>query len=97
MERTREWLAKRKYSPTGVSPEVEAAPPHAHHAGPKSNDSTAIPLCLKHHDEWHSANGWTKHLVKDARRAWAESAIAVTRVMLGWGAEHTAATTGDAK
>lgn len=56
----------------------------AHHAGPKVNDSTAVPLCWKHHGEWHSANGAFKGWNKYARRMWAEVAIAETRRILGW-------------
>lgn len=59
-------------------------PSHAHHAGPKSNDSTAVPLCSRHHREWHDANGFFRGATKEARRAWAATAITVTRAALGW-------------
>lgn len=61
---------------------------HAHHAGErpgmsrKAPDDTAVPLCLKHHEEWHNASGYFRHLDKDGRREWAEKAIAETRERL---------------
>lgn len=54
----------------------------AHHAGPKSNDSTAVPLCVKHHDQWHNGNGVFKGLGKDARRKWAAERIIETRARI---------------
>ena len=45
----------------------------AHHAGPKANDSTAVPLCWKHHGEWHDANGPFKWLDKTSQRDWAST------------------------
>jgi hypothetical protein len=56
----------------------------AHHAGPKSNDSTAVPLCVKHHAQWHDANGVFKGWDREQRRAWAAATIAWTRMALGW-------------
>jgi hypothetical protein len=55
----------------------------AHHAGPKSNDSTCVPLCWKHHGNWHDARGPFVALDKQGRRMWAESAIEVTRARTG--------------
>jgi hypothetical protein len=52
----------------------------AHHAGPKSNDSTAVPLCHKHHQQWHDANGVFKGWIKQLRRTWAAMAIDATRL-----------------
>jgi hypothetical protein len=54
----------------------------AHHAGPKTNDSTTVPLCFGHHDAWHSANGAFKGMDKEQRRKWAEFAIAETRLLV---------------
>lgn len=54
-------------------------PVHAHHAGPKRLDRTAVPLCMVHHDQWHSANGYFRGWERNARRAWAEIAISVTQ------------------
>ena len=56
-----------------------AFPSQAHHAGPKKNDSTAVPLCWGHHDQWHSGNGIFKGWTKADRRAWADAAIDDTR------------------
>ena len=61
----------------------------AHHAGPKINDSTAVPLCVTHHSHWHDANGAFKGWNKCERRIWAEQAIAVTRGVLGWARTQT--------
>lgn len=47
----------------------------AHHAGPKTNDSTAVPLCVKHHAQWHDLNGVFKGWKKADRRGWADRAI----------------------
>lgn len=54
----------------------------AHHAGPKTNDSTAVPLCWKHHAAWHEGNGVFKSWSKAQRREWAENAIAETQAVL---------------
>lgn len=54
----------------------------AHHAGPKVNDSTAVPLCAKHHQQWHDANGVFKGWGKEGRRAWAKAAIDATRLLV---------------
>jgi hypothetical protein len=51
----------------------------AHHAGPKTNDSTAVALCFKHHDQWHAGNGVFKGWFKSERREWADAAIDDTR------------------
>jgi hypothetical protein len=51
----------------------------AHHAGPKKNDSTGVPLCVRHHGHWHDANGVFKGWKKESRRQWAGAAIADTR------------------
>lgn len=75
----------------------------AHHAGPKANDSTAVPLCFGHHGDWHdlSGNGVFGGFTKSDRRAWAESAIKDTRRIIREGdefeAEHTAATTTETR
>lgn len=48
-----------------------------HHAGLdkgtglKASDTSAIPLCRVHHDEWHDAKGYFKGWAKWARREWA--------------------------
>ena len=60
---------------------------HAHHAGrgsmgKKAPDDTAVPLCLKHHQDWHGASGYFKEMGQEARREWAEEAIMKTRAML---------------
>lgn len=58
---------------------------HAHHAGRKpgtslkAHDSTAIPLCDKHHRAWHGANGVFRGWTKAQRRYWADAAIQDTR------------------
>lgn len=64
-------------------------PCHSHHAGKKTHDRTAIPLCFNHHNEWHSGvgcfdvrRGWNK----TARRAWADVAI---KVVQGWHRDAT--------
>jgi hypothetical protein len=54
-------------------------PIHAHHAGPKTNDRTAVALCWKHHQAWHDANGVFKGWRKPERREWADAAIDDTR------------------
>lgn len=57
----------------------------AHHAGndrglgQRADDSTCIPLCLKHHTEWHAASGPFKTMKKQERRDWAKSAIERTQ------------------
>jgi hypothetical protein len=58
---------------------------HAHHAGRKpgvamkADDSTAIPLCDRHHRQWHDANGVFAGLTKLQRFAWSQRAIADTQ------------------
>lgn len=56
---------------------------HAHHAGPKRMDRTAIPLCKRHHGDWHDAagNGYFGGWRKDARRDWAAAAIGLTQLL----------------
>lgn len=62
----------------------------AHHAGPKNNDSTAVPLCWRHHNDWHSinGNGVFKGWSKESRRAWADSAIILARHATDWRADR---------
>lgn len=63
----------------------------AHHAGrdrglsQRAHDSTAIPLCHKHHRNWHDASGPFRHFKKRDRRAWADRQVAWTRAQ--WTAE----------
>jgi hypothetical protein len=58
---------------------------HAHHAGRKpgvglkSNDDTAVPLCDKHHREWHGGSGVFRGLNKLARFSVAEHWVFSTR------------------
>lgn len=58
----------------------------AHHAGPKSNDSTAVALCVKHHQQWHDGNGIFRRWRKVDRRNFAEALIDDTRRIIreGW-------------
>ena len=60
----------------------------AHHAGlrplgRKADDDTAIPLCTRHHGEWHSGYGVFKGWTRAQRRDWADERIAETRRALG--------------
>ena len=55
--------------------------PDAHHAGPRglsqrAHDRTCIPLCRRHHREWHDAAGVFRTWRKAERAAWAEEQIA---------------------
>lgn len=58
---------------------------HAHHAGErpgmgmKAGDDTCIPLCSKHHAEWHGASGHFREMDKVDRRRWSDTAIQVTQ------------------
>jgi hypothetical protein len=59
-------------------------PVEAHHAGPrgmgqKAPDDTAIPLCTRHHRDWHGATGLFAGWEAARRRAFAAVAIALTR------------------
>lgn len=60
---------------------------HAHHAGRKDADRTAVPLCLIHHTHWHDANGVFLGLGREQRREWAAKAIAETQARHG--ADHS--------
>jgi hypothetical protein len=56
---------------------------HAHHAVHLSRggtDADAVPLCMKHHGEWHGAIGAFRWFGKLMRFAWAVRAIAETRI-----------------
>ena len=65
-------------------------PIHAHHAGArglgqKCPDREAIPLCSRHHQEWHDGNGRFVGMGKAARRVFAAIAIDITqREHDGW-------------
>lgn len=55
---------------------------HAHHAIHRSQggkDDSAVPLCDRHHRQWHDANGVFAGLSKFERFAWATRAIARTQ------------------
>jgi hypothetical protein len=58
---------------------------HAHHAGRrpgvamKAPDDTAIPLCSKHHRQWHDGTGVFAPFTKLQRFAWSQRAIADTQ------------------
>ncbi len=45
----------------------------------KADDKTAIPLCDRHHRQWHDANGVFAGLSKLERFAWSVRAIAATQ------------------
>ena len=45
----------------------------------KAGDDTAIPLCEKHHAEWHGASGTFRTMDKVDRRRWSDTAIQVTQ------------------
>lgn len=57
----------------------------AHHAGrdrglsQRAHDDTCIPLCVKHHQDWHSAAGPFRPLDKERRRQWSEQQIGAMR------------------
>lgn len=64
---------------TGCEGEVQA-----HHAGrrgmsQKAEDRTCIPLCRRHHTEWHGASGPFKPWDREQRRAWALRMIGQTQ------------------
>ena len=75
--RTMECVAPRR----AINAEDTACwgPMQAHHAGRKDRDTTAVPLCLRHHDHWHGAYGVFRYWNRDARRIWAEVTIESTR------------------
>lgn len=56
----------------------------AHHAGRrpgiamKASDHTTIPLCHRHHVEWHAAGGFCKGWDRARRRDWQDERIAET-------------------
>ncbi len=56
-------------------------PIHAHHAGidhgkgQKDADNKCVPLCQKHHADWHGASGPFKTMRRDERRKWAADQI----------------------
>ena len=56
-------------------------PIEAHHAGrdrglgQKAADDTCVPLCQKHHMDWHGASGPFKTMRRDERRQWADTQI----------------------
>jgi hypothetical protein len=59
---------------------------HAHHAIHRSqggDDHDAIPLCQKHHMDWHECTGPFRGLSKLERFAWSVNAISQTRKELG--------------
>lgn len=57
----------------------------AHHAGErpgvglKAPDNTCIPLCRRHHAEWHAASGYFRGWDRARRRIWADDRIAETQ------------------
>jgi hypothetical protein len=58
----------------------------AHHAGDrgfgqKAHDHTCVPLCTKHHREWHDCLGIFRGWPKDKRREFAKLHIAGTRAL----------------
>ncbi len=68
---------------------------HAHHAGRgggkglKAPDTTAIPLCERHHTGdrgWHQSNGFASGWSKAQRREWADLKIAETQSL--WRRKH---------
>lgn len=64
-------------------------PVQAHHAGidkgmsQRDHDTTCVPLCLKHHRNWHDASGLFKDFCKDERREWATTQIVLIRQRIG--------------
>lgn len=60
---------------------------HAHHAIHRSQggkDDSAVPLCDRHHRQWHDANGVFAGLSRLERFAWAQRAIARTQAAYRW-------------
>jgi hypothetical protein len=75
--------------PVLIGPDASCeGPMHAHHAGKrpgvgrKAADDTAIPLCSRHHAQWHEASGVFRYWTRDDRRRWASAAIEDTREAL---------------
>jgi hypothetical protein len=55
---------------------------HAHHAVNRARggkDDTCIPLCDRHHSQWHGATGVFRFLGKLQRFAWSMKQIAATQ------------------
>lgn len=49
---------------------------HGRGMGQKTDDERAIPLCRKHHDEFHDGHGFFEHMDKAARHEWHDRAAA---------------------
>jgi len=65
----------------GCSADCEG-PIHAHHAVTRARggkDDTCIPLCNRHHMQWHDANGVFAGMTRFERFAWSVAAIEATQ------------------
>lgn len=78
-----EWIRTRACAAAYIDVDQCLQPIHAHHAGKrgvgqKASDDTCIPLCERHHREWHDGNGVFVGGQK-AWRPWVEQEIAYQR------------------
>lgn len=61
-----------------------AAPPpsHPHHStgagmGMKARDRETMPLCFRHHRDFHDARGVFEHWTREERRVWQKAEVAL--------------------
>lgn len=75
------YLEAVRQLPCFVSNGACDGPIHAHHAIHRSQggkDRDAVPLCHKHHEDWHCATGFFRDLTKEQRPMFADAMIAAT-------------------
>jgi hypothetical protein len=77
------WVKTLPCCAHSFDPTCSAGYVEAHHAGDrpfgrKAHDETCIPLCTKHHREWHDAGGVFRFWKKDQRRSWRDEMVAKT-------------------
>jgi hypothetical protein len=70
-----EYLRWVREQPCCVHREEHYGPIHAHHRtgaglGLKASDHETMPLCQRHHDEFHAATGYFRYWDKQQRREW---------------------------
>lgn len=56
---------------------------HGRGKGTKVADTETMPLCLKHHHDFHAATGAFKTMDQEARRAWQDAMVEQTKALLG--------------
>jgi hypothetical protein len=83
-----QWVRRQRCAVAGElrTPSQCGGPVEAHHAGErafgrKAADDTCVPLCVRHHREYHDVRGFFAHLSRTERRTLVNEWIRCCRML----------------